>query len=120
MIELVMERVKKSWIPAQMAFHKPQNILIKNYTYINISENQAIEKGLFSNEYKVYENILEHKLFADSCYYIILFFSYKAKRKTGLRYSFHIIIRSNFNSYLSIFSSCRESTSKIYIKGVKI
>ena len=54
MIELVMERVKKSWMPAQMAFHKPQNILIKNYTYINISENQDIEKGLFSNEYKVY------------------------------------------------------------------
>ena len=32
MIESVMERVKKSLMPAQMAFHKPQNIIIKNYT----------------------------------------------------------------------------------------
>ena len=94
MIESVMERVKKSLMPAQMAFHKPQNIFIKNYTYINIYENQDIEKGLFSDEYKVYKNILGHKLFADNCYYIILFFfSQKGKRKTGLRYFFHIIIR---------------------------
>lgn len=93
MIESVMERVKKSLMPAQMAFHKPQNIFIKNYIYINISENQDIEKGLFSNEYKVYKNILGHKLFADNCYYIIFFFSQKVKRKTGLRYFFHIIIK---------------------------
>lgn len=100
-----------------MAFFINRRIFfIKNYTHINISENQ----DLFSNEYKVYKNILEHKLFADSCYYIIQFFSYKVKRKTGLRYSFHIIIRSNFNSDFSTFSSCRASISKIYIKGIRI
>ena len=81
MIKSVMERVKKSLMPAQMAFHKPQNIFIKNYTYINISENQNIEKGLFSDEYKVYKNILGHKLFADNCYYIILFFFPKSEEK---------------------------------------
>lgn len=81
MIESVMERVKKSLTPAQMAFHKPQNIFIINYTYINISENQDIEKGLFNNEYKVYKNILGHKLFAANCYYIIQFFFPKRRER---------------------------------------